>query len=269
MFDIVANMAGLPVIYGTRYGTELELEQVLEVTDYPYGIRTVEEDGSLRYGGREFISKPLTFEESVQSFESVMTSPVVVWEDKSKRCSERCSVHVHVNFLDVSLERTRNSIYLYFLLEPGFFHVVNESRQNNIYCVPLSCTNMIEKTITAPMSSVPILWHKYTAFNVKPLKDIGTIEFRHMHATENVGEFTAWLSYIDNWKNLDQDALTMSRPEVDTLFTKVFGFPPPESLKESLDNNHLMLKAAALNIDSGTIIQRIKEHKVCADSSGV
>lgn len=198
---------------GLKFGCEFELESIREVDLTTNLFRDCTEDNSLRNNGREFITKPLSMSEAIQAHASLFNGKAVQYECMDDVCTDRCSTHVHVNFQDVEADKVKQFIRLYALIEPLFFNAVAESRQNNIYCVPLSSTTLLRKVLSADLSYLTEIWHKYAAFNVKPLAQLGTIEFRHFEATMDTAKVSRWLRMIEALYMFNMNT------EVDVLIT--------------------------------------------------
>lgn len=174
-------------------GTELEVESVL--TAQMPDKWTVTEDGSLRNQGKEFISPPLNLESLVEGFKLIHTTfrPITGLE----KFSERTSIHVHVNCLDLEDFQVKQIVLWYALFEPVFFAMVNPIRASNIHCVPLDQT-LLPSYYKKPLSFLVERWSKYTALNLLPLREYGTIEFRHMEGHDDGTKFEWWLKTLEN-----------------------------------------------------------------------
>lgn len=192
----------LSEIYGTQSlpvgfyaGTEYEIEDVREVLfpNNPYKIFQ-ENDNSLRNNGFEFKTSPLTYENSLEAFN---------WLHKYIRIgkqafSDRTSIHVHVNVGNLHEFEIKNLVLTYALLEPLFFQFAGRSRQDNIYCVPLNYTTL-PAHYSQPIQNLINKWHKYTAFNILPIKNLGTVEFRHLGGTGDFERYKTWLTSIKSF----------------------------------------------------------------------
>lgn len=260
----VSEYFGTPLVHADAYGVEMEMESFVEQLQTIPDLLLLTEDGSLRNNGREFISKPVNRHHALSFYKKVMDPSIVLYSPSFPRCTDRGSVHVHVNMSHRDLDDVRNLILLYCLLEPGFFSLVDETRQNNIYCVPLSSTRMPTYAVSKSMDMLTDVWHKYTAFNVKPLSKYGTIEFRHLQATEDINVFDRWLHTLEQWSHLTVDALTVTRPRVVEMFKKLFHRTPTSAEQNVMENLFLTVKLAQHNLTSEVLQQRIKENKSCA-----
>jgi len=249
-----------------KFGIELELEQVHDFSAESIpGCAMVVEDNSLRHAGREFISHPLAFEDVLPFYNGVMHSSDVKWHEKSLRCNERCSIHVHVNTLYMEQEAVITVLRLYAMLEAGFFAAVAPHRHNNIYCVPLYATKQMHHVYNYADDLTNIIesWHKYAALNARPLGGLGTIEFRHLQATEDPNVLLRWITSINclfdkaaKLRNAD-----LSFPEVLQIYHTVFNNTPSSEVLDLLRLCHQEDVLYRSRIDVRTLTNRIAASK--------
>jgi hypothetical protein len=154
----------------------------------------MEEDGSLRNGGKEFVLHPLNMAEALSTFKEVHKR-LECYPDL--KFSERTSIHVHVNMCPYEVEQVKNIVLWYALLEQFFFMQVDPARRNNIHCVALTDTYLPIHYFKS-LGDLRQRWHKYTALNIKPLTQYGTIEFRHSEGHEDPIKLENWLKVLDN-----------------------------------------------------------------------
>lgn len=220
-------------------GVELEIESIANFGNHSsYSTWQITEDGSLRNGGKELISPPLELEKLVEDFKNIHKN--LVFFNKKDAFSERTSIHVHVNMLDNSLEEAKSLLLWYSLFEPCFFAMVESKRRNNIHCVGLDQTNMSEHY----NRSLPFIvgkWHKYAAFNMKPLQTIGTIEFRHMEGHNDPARFAQWLLTLKNLWSIAQmmpmQESVLTKQGIEHAFDLIFKDAPNiKALKPSLSD---------------------------------
>lgn len=211
-------------------GTELEVESVSGWGDVDW---TVETDGSLRNEGKEFISPPLETSELIEGFKKIHAS--FKKYPQYPKFSERTSIHVHVNCLDLTQQQTRSIVQWYALFEPVFFVMVEPIRENNIHCVPLYQTHL-SQYYKKELCQMVERWSKYTALNLVPLSTQGTIEFRHMEGHDDAEKFEWWLKTLENlWTYGKDNSVTravLSSPEaVMAAFDAIFKDAPIRSLR--------------------------------------
>jgi Putative amidoligase enzyme len=161
--------------------------------------------------------------------------------------------------------KVRQFIRLYALVEPFFFAEVDKSRQNNIYCVPLSATHLLFRSQVDSINWLTDVWHKYCAFNVKRLADLGTIEFRHFEATEDTAKFQKWLRMIEGLYNFNRDVEVdpiINMRQLTELVFAVTGCAMSQAevmamLKDTLINDLLLM----VNPTPNLLKNRLKEKK--------
>lgn len=173
-----------------RYGSKTLDPSVVE----KLGIR-VDNDNSLRGVAYEFITRPM---------QTACAIPVL--EDFFKHThfndtnyTDRCSVHIHVNCLNLTPEQLVGLSLLYSIFEEVFFEFVGHDRDSNIYCIPWShCRHNMEfaRQFLMDPTNVARHWQKYTALNLLPLRTQGTVEFRHMHGTADMLKLSQWINMI-------------------------------------------------------------------------
>lgn len=193
-FEDKMFVSTIPVADKNTYlGIEVETEnvQIWHQSGFPYWKIT--EDGSLRNSGREFITVP------IKAFraENALTTLFKYQINSDIEFTERTSIHVHMNVRTLTLDQLRAMILLYILFEKALFRYVHKDRYNNIFCVPLTETNFGEKLINLFHSNtISLSWMKYTALNLLPIWEKGTIEFRHLHGTKDIPEIMGWINLI-------------------------------------------------------------------------
>ena len=215
---------------GFLCGVEYEIEGVRKLDDefFERNIHTrfeCHDDPSLRNEGKEYVTLPATYEAQLKLFDELHEA--LVLHPKIDPYSERTSTHVHVNFKPVIMNKITQFVRLYTLFEPYFFSLVDPSRQNNIYCVPLNFTHL-PRTYYNNITNQITKWHKYTAFNLMPLMSKGTIEFRHLQGTGDKSVFEKWLSTIKKLYdftltyNIDFNRVLKSDEDIQKLYKDIF-----------------------------------------------
>lgn len=196
----------------TVLGIEVEIERVNGMAkDSWMEFFNSTQDGSLRNNGVEFVSKPLKASLVEQALTTLFDS-----FNPGTEFSPRTSIHVHMNVRNLTPEQLKAVVSVYMLFERSLFNFVGEGREHNIFCVPLLATDYNEylTQLFEPGNEKVMQWMKYTALNLRPVTDKGTIEFRHMHGTYDVEKLMTWINLIlslkrfiyrnDNLEQLDQ-----------------------------------------------------------------
>jgi hypothetical protein len=213
--DNYANVGGFIA------GVECEIEGVRHPE--PVGFFNPVPDGSLRNHGIEYVSAPLPTGDLVKGFEKLHGS--LTFYQGEEPFSIRTSTHVHINCQTLDLVQARTLVLLYALFEEYFFLMVKPERRDNIHCVPLTETavpNLYKRDLPKMVEN----WHKYTALNLKRLKDLGTMEFRHLHGTNDSVEFAVWVNTLENmWKLCQRTTIskeTLTKENIKWWFDTVF-----------------------------------------------
>ena len=174
------------------FGIEVEVEGLQHYpTTLPFW--SVTDDGSLRNYGREYISRPI----KGKHVEYALRLLYANLSNYPYDFSPRCSVHVHCNIRTMTPKQLWNMMMIYIIFERLLFKFVGQKRDENIHCVPLLDTNLLDhltRIIDCRIS--PDNWMKYTALNLVPMNKLGTIEFRHMHGTDDVDKLMTWINLI-------------------------------------------------------------------------
>lgn len=175
------------------YGVELEIENVPDWPDMVVpGINSVA-DGSLRNNGREFITQPMTYSNLAYCLNSFFTKNKLTKDNYS----ERCSIHVHTNCLDMTMDQIKTVLFLYQMCEKVLYSWVDPERFDNIFCVPWSQTNITYQSLSEKVDPTTWkTWRKYTGLNLLPLYEHGTIEWRHMSGHNDVPKLLQWCQLI-------------------------------------------------------------------------
>lgn len=184
--------AQYPVVDKQTYlGIEVEVENVHRFDrNSPYW--TVIEDGSLRNRGHEFITHPLRAWRAEHAL-----SKLFLALNKDIDFSERTSIHIHMNVRTLTVAQLEALILTYMVFEKSLFSFVGNNRYNNIFCVPITETGLgTQLTDLFNNNQVVLGWMKYTALNLIPIREKGTIEFRHLSGTQDIERLITWINII-------------------------------------------------------------------------
>lgn len=176
------------------YGVELEIENCDPEDPRRHRVPGMEyhEDGSLRNNGAEFVTQPMKMRE----LSYVLKQFFMKNEFTEENYSERCSVHVHCNVGDLSLDQLTVVLMLYQVYERALFAFVGAERDKNIFCVPWYDTALNYSLLDENMLNNTREWQKYTALNLLPIWTQGTIEFRHMPGVHDPDTILLWCNVI-------------------------------------------------------------------------
>ena len=178
-------------------GIEIEVENMKKGVHLE-AYWDIKNDGSLRNHGIELVSVPLQIKQVQLALDHVYTQ---MHAQNEPDFSNRTSVHIHVNCRDLTQDQIFNFVILYAIFEKHFYQVAGTRRMNSIFCVPLFRTNQMT-TINEVIYGMSPNWQKYCGLNLLPLfannvtQGYGTIEFRHLHGTNNQQEVLEWINDI-------------------------------------------------------------------------
>jgi hypothetical protein len=185
-------------VTNTRVGIEVELEGI-HPESHPEGWY-LEGDGSLRNNGVEFvfrgpaggqrlINRLATFEEYIAQ----LRHPPI--------CSERTSVHVHVDVRDMEWEQLWRMVVVYVITEPYLFSLCGEGRDDNIYSLSYE-KGQDQLEMLSHLNSFDEYqdfrhdFCKYSALNIKALADFGSLEFRGHEGTYDTARILKWTNHL-------------------------------------------------------------------------
>jgi hypothetical protein len=175
----------------------------------------VVDDGSLRNSGREFI---LTYRAHGGNYTPVRGLDFVTALDDWKKwlavyiekyaapqTTKRTSIHVHVDVREMDVDQISRLILLYATFEPTLFALMNNGREEEIYCMPFSknwggkvrASGIINNSNSG--SQVHAALHnaqKYESMNIHSIVQRGSIEFRIHHGTTDIEEMIRWVNIL-------------------------------------------------------------------------
>lgn len=206
----------IPLVNNKSFlGIEVEVERVEDWEDFEHKVSPwwkCVEDGSLRNSGREFVSIPLRGE---NVYNALYILKRVLEDHSNYSFSERTSVHVHLNVRKFTVEQLMNFLITYLIVEQTLFSKVKSSgfiRDKNIFCVPVTeskyylhmdeaFNSYYQGKYLETVDSLVNLWKKYTALNLLPIREQGTVEFRHLGGTLDISLIMNWINLILSIRN--------------------------------------------------------------------
>lgn len=180
-------------------GIEVEVEKVSQyagkIANKLAEVWSAKEDHSLRNFGIEFVTRgAIESQYVVPAFDKLIQR--IKEYTTEYDFSPRTSIHLHLNVLDKTPKQVDNIILLYLLFERSIFKFVSPLRKKSIFCIPLQDTrqtrNLVEKGVQYCMPE----WNKYSSLNILPMREQGSIEFRHLEGTDNIDKFSQWYNII-------------------------------------------------------------------------
>lgn len=195
-------------------GIEVEVENFTNPRDtVPKHSWHMENDGSLRNHGIEFISKP-TKPEHIESAITYLFDEIL---NKQSHFSPRTSIHVHMNCRDLTFDQLYNIVILYQCFEDLLYNFAGKERKKSIFCIPIGNTNYYNNFKQHIRAHELLGWSKYTGLNLGPLREYGTIEFRHLRGTRNKHILFEWLHILYKLYNF---AITVDTKQLENLITE-------------------------------------------------
>jgi len=199
-------------------GVEVELEGARSVpSDATYW--EVVDDPSLRNSGVEIrMRQPLCGQDYVSAMRELATIIQVLGDPV---CSDRTSVHVHMDCRALSTDQVMRIVVAYAICEAGLFTVCGKSRYENIYCPGLTSSyTQVEELARLyslrnagrfPFTERVMEYSKYSSVNLNALATQGSIEFRGHEGTTSAVRITGWVMLL---MSLREYALTISSEDM-------------------------------------------------------
>ena len=174
-------------------GVEIEVENAIGVSGGGYWTTTG--DNSLRENGIEYLTR---YGWRVGNIKRALECLEEDFDNKRKAnkhplftFSERTSVHVHLDVRQFTNEQLSNLLVLYTLFEKPLFNYVLRHREHNVFCVPLTESDLMGESNA--IWDLVMEWDKYCAVNLKSLRTLGTVEFRHMQGNCDAKYIWEWI----------------------------------------------------------------------------
>lgn len=147
-------------------------------------------DDSLKVDGIEYTI--LTWHDHVK------TNLQNLFNNTKPNISTRCSVHVHINALDMTVENIKTFLIYYMVFEKALYNYSGK-RWKNIFCVPLNTWLFYDLRSYTNFEHFKT-WSKYAGVNLETLFRHGTIEFRQMNGNTNALYINTWVNMIVDLK---------------------------------------------------------------------
>lgn len=171
------------------FGIEIELEEAV-LGDFQAQYWGAKDDGSLRTVGRGRHSLELVLVQPLggKDLELALGELRALIAALSPKCSDRCSVHVHMDVRDLELSTYHILVALSMYVEPVLFSLVkSEDREENAFCLP-------SYKIVRP--------DKYRGVNVAATAAYGSIEYRMHGPYRDIPTIINLLWFLDRLRTL-------------------------------------------------------------------
>ena len=160
-------------------------------------------DGSLRNNSYEYVfRKPLTVIEAEEAINQLYN--VFELANTELKQSYRTSVHIHVNYLNNTVQEIMNSIMLYYIVEPILANFCLEPRRHNLFCLQASEAEAIKDTLLRVLTAKAgsSLYHlsnediRYAAMNLNAITKFGSIEYRMLEGSASKKKILKWIDLL-------------------------------------------------------------------------
>jgi hypothetical protein len=236
----------------TNIGIELELENWCHDRGIDGSLWTEDRDGSLRNNGVELISKVLSGYKVIAALRQFAKH---VAENQEPVANERCSFHLHLDVLDLTLQEFINLTYIAGAVEPLMMSLCQEHRQCSSFALPLSKAPRVLTTLRDGVHNwsydhwrnlhdwgcLSLDDYKYGAMNFASVGIHGTVEFRMHHGTFDVQEIRDWIQlcvmykeWAKKYDNLDDLSVALRSSLLDELHEKVHSLHYPARSRSQL-----------------------------------
>lgn len=164
-----------------------------------------EYDGSLRGECKEYVlRKPSSYEGVVEALDYLDKRYKML--DTKVYESVRAGVHVHVNVQDLSTVQLFTFITAYIVLEDLLVNFCGEYREGNLFCLRLKDADYLQYVLEKTAKdrdfqrfNNDIL--RYSSMNVVSLHKFGSLEFRAMRGTRDLGAIKNWAKVLLNLRD--------------------------------------------------------------------
>lgn len=254
-------------------GLEIETETKNTYEVPPMKYWTAHSDGSLRNFGVEFVlSRPLDpgskeYAEALLEFDNFAKT-------KKFLDSTYTSVHVHFNFVDRQARHLANFITLYLLFENVLTRYCGPDRDGNLFCLKTQnseASYMLYRDLLKAISegrahnfirNLSANRYKYSALNVVPLNNLGSVEVRTHPGTSQSSVINRWVNILMCLYNLAQKynnpmeimKKTIGLNDYGNLVREVFGsytnFFDADKWDEDIRENLIYAKTLAYSVDN-------------------
>lgn len=214
-FPMIDRFVGIEIEV-EHMGKSESISTANSLGSYLHRYWNITTDDSLRNNGREFVSMPLNRQGLING---LLILNKLIGFGGNPTYSNRCSVHLHFDLSDLTIDKFVNLILTYLYVEPIIFElpvfVGLKNRKNNIFCVPsgssvsmFDLAKIMDVYQRTPPENLGIDFvksltmggdaNRYHAFNLGALWKHGTIEFRHFPGTHDPKALMMWINCINN-----------------------------------------------------------------------
>ena len=187
---------------------EMELRRPLNGLEMFDGAWRIEHDGSLKVNGNEFVlKKPIIFSSVTETLDTLKSC--LAHNKVSILPSIRAGVHVHLNMQQSTLKQVFNFLACYYPMETALTRFCGNGREGNLFCLRARDANGVIQTLEQVMKTGDIAYLdtddlRYSALNLRSLFNYGTLEFRALATTPDLGLIPIWCQMIEKIKEYSE-----------------------------------------------------------------
>ncbi|MBU6231631.1 amidoligase family protein [Patescibacteria group bacterium] len=152
-------------------------------------------DGSLRGESLEYVLERPCFGNEIEH----MVGGLYTYFGRTRfNLSNRCSTHVHVNIGGYKVNELTSVILLWSIFEDMLVRWCGEQRTTNHFCLGFKDTNATVDAWDRGLKDGDFNFTegmKYTALNLRPIFERGSVEFRTMRAEEKPDNIIEWAKF--------------------------------------------------------------------------
>lgn len=178
-----------------KIGIEVEVENIFSDLKFNRKFWRERDDGSLRFGGIEYVSSPICGNEICYAVTNLFQHL-----PENANFSPRTSIHIHINVRNSTLNQILSLLIIYLVSERLLYKYAGLHRQSNLYCVPIQDTeipNLLSRfLVNQNFKSLVQNWDKYTGLNIASIHEFGTLEYRHMEGHRDIKRLFHWIDLL-------------------------------------------------------------------------
>lgn len=173
---------------------------------------TYHEEGSLKDNGAEYVfATPLFGIDAYNALEWLVAHA----KDSGWKCTKRTGIHVHLDVRDLTVPQLAGLCILYAAVEPILYRWVGDGRDSSHFCIPLyradeallGTCSIIRSALQDDKGdghtalNLAEEYQRYAGFNLQALHKFGSIEFRQLQTTHDLGRIVDWVNMLMSLKS--------------------------------------------------------------------
>lgn len=160
-----------------------------------------EHDGSLRGEAMEYVlERPVELPEAYKALAALSHA----FKENGSQIADtgRAGVHIHVNCQELNIIQLYNFITLYLIFEDSLVKWCGPDRVGNLFCLRAKDAEWLLFNLASALEDGEFRRRfssddlRYASMNVKALAQYGSLEFRAMRSTQDVGLIYQWAELL-------------------------------------------------------------------------